>query len=565
MKPMLSLIALGVALPIAVLADSALERVLKNAPDDAALVFALPSIDRFVEGVVAFGKAIGVDELADFDVDQFLEAFDDAGFPAEFLDQIDTAAAFALTLRPDSDGPLCVLVVTDPKVFDAAALETIQSSLREAGQPTLVRLRNGCLIIGDDESDVAAALEAKGELVERFGAATRGLLDEPRVLFYVNVPEWNEVIDEGLQFAESTIQMIMQMAGPQAEAGLEVWKVMFAATRQAARETRIVVAAGVIDADGLRVHDRATFTPDGVVGTYLKNLRKTKGNLLRGLPDDNTAIAFGCEWSLPKGTETLSEKMFRTMLDMSEIQDKLEPEELANALKLVASVYGRLTGYNIAMSVGRDSQGMLVSGMYFSSDPKAVMKDMGGLFECSSKCMGIIAADMAMDLQRTRETIGTVQVDVYQFDSADAMTQQLMVGLYGESPRVFYAPHEGGVLHALGSADDARRRMGAALSGNVPELTANRHIVTAVKELSPDPQIACFADLPNLMELLMGAARASGAPIPNIKFPKTDSAYAAFGVYLKPDSLRAELFIPASAVKTAVKTVKMLSGHKEPS
>ncbi len=565
MKPMLSLIALGVALPIAVLADSALERVLKNAPDDAALVFALPSIDRFVEGVVAFGKAIGVDELSDFDVDQFLEAFDDAGFPAEFLDQIDTAAAFALTLRPDSDGPLCVLVVTDPKVFDAAALETIQSSLREAGQPTLVRLRNGCLIIGDDESDVAAALEAKGELVERFGAATRGLLDEPRVLFYVNVPEWNEVIGEGLQFAESMLQMGMQMAGPQAEAGLKFWKMTFAATRMAVQESRTYAVAGVIDADGLRVHDRATFDPDGAIGAYLKSVRKTKGNLLRGLPDDNTAIAFGCEWSVPEGTETLSEKIFKRMLELSDMQDKLEPGELASALKLAASVYRRLTGYNAAVSVGPDSKGMLISGMYFSSDAKAVMKDMGGLFECSSRCMSVFAADVAMNLQRTRETIGAVQADVYQFDSDDETLQEMMEGLYGESPRFFVAPHKEGLLHAIGSASNARLRMGAALSGNAPELTTNRHIVAAVKALSPDPQIACFVDLPNLMELLMGAARASGVPIPSIKFPKTDSAYAAFGVYLKPDSLRAELFIPASAVKTAVKTVKMLSGHKEPS
>lgn len=565
MKPVLSLFAFGVALPIVVLADSAVERVLKNAPDDAALVLAIPSIDRFVEGVVAFGKAIGVDELADFDVDQLLEPLDDAGFPAEFLDQIDTAAAFVLTLRPDSDSPLCVFVVTDPKVFDAAALQTIQSSLHESGQRTLVRIRNGCLIIGNDKSDVAAALEAKGELVERFGAATRGLLDEPRVLFYVNVPEWNEVIGEGLQFAESMLQMSMQMAGPQAEAGLRFWKMMFAATRMAVRETRIYAAAGAIDADGLRVHDRATFAPDGIVGAYLKRVRKTKGNLLRGLPDDNTAIAFGCEWSVPQGTETLSEKMFKKMLEMPEIQDQLEPEELASALKLAASVYGRLTGYNAAVSVGPDSKGMLVTGMYFSSDPQAVMKDMGGLFECSSKCMGVFAADVAINLQRTRETIGTVQVDVYQFDSDDTTTQEMMEGLYGESPRFFVAPHKQGLLHAIGSAGNARRRIGEALNGNASDLIANREMVTAVKALSPDPQIACFVDLPKLMELGMGMARASGAPIPDIKFPKTESAFAAFGMYLEPDSLRAELFIPASAARTAVKTVRALSGHKEPS
>ena len=316
MRSLLLLAGFGLAFSMPAAGQpSPLDNVLKHVPDDAALVLVIPDTDKLVAGLAAFGKAIDVEDLATIDKQELIEELQESELFETVAEVLGSVETFALALGPSHEEPLAILSVRDPH---AVAMFKMAIEVEEAAAPEsrdeFAKVVGNVVIWGTDEQFVEAAAAASGKLAARMRKDLGSLGAGNNVLLWIDVPAWKAQIDQAMTMAEGLLQMGMAMAGPEAEAGMGLWKWVLDSCRTFVNETLVYGAAVRIGADGVFGADVAKFAADGKVAGYLKKARKSQADLLRGLPDERAAVIFGCEWMLPEGTETLSEIALKAIL-----------------------------------------------------------------------------------------------------------------------------------------------------------------------------------------------------------------------------------------------------------
>jgi hypothetical protein len=558
MRSLLLLAGFGLAFSMPAAGQSSpLDNVLKHVPDDAALVIVTPDTDKLVAGLAAFGKAIGVEELATIDKQELIEELQDSELFETMAEVLASIETFALALGPSHDEPLAILSARDPDALASlkTAIEALEAAAPES-RDEFAKVVGNVVIWGADEQFVQAAATAGGKVAARMRKELGSLGTGNDVLLWIDVPAWKAQIDQAMTMAENIMQMGMAMAGPEAEAGMGLWKWIFDSCRTLVNETEVYGAAVRIGADGVFGADVARFKADGEIAGYLKKARKSQADLLRGLPDERAAIIFGCEWMLPEGTETLSEMMLKAILAGPMAETQPAAQERAAEIKRAIAAYGQLSGYNAAGMFAAGCKGLSAAGLYMTKNPKLLMQNIQALTELTTQMMGAFAPGVSVEVTRRQETVEAVLADVYTFvfETEDEQVGDMLSAMYGESLTLYFAPHPEGVLYAQGPAETAREQMSKLLAGG-GKLSKNQDVAAALKTISPNPQMCLLVDPARVFGWAMGLAGATGGPIPDIHLPEK-TPYVAFGFYLERDTVRAELWVPSPTIKAVAEAIE---------
>ncbi|MFH1747346.1 MAG: hypothetical protein ABIG44_09920, partial [Planctomycetota bacterium] len=212
------------AVPLTAVATEPANQLLAHVPDGAGLVVVCSSLDKLVTGLSAFGREIGVDELAELHNQKLLEEF-------EVLDQdrgIDTGGPLLLAQYPYGTSPLVMVVAKDIELWknrvSAKPLEDRIFRAETSGEPLFAGIAGNVLIIGDDLTSVRAALRADGQLANRFHKQADAVLARNDIVVYVELSTWRPMIETGVMAASTYMQMGMAMSGQADEAVLNMWK-----------------------------------------------------------------------------------------------------------------------------------------------------------------------------------------------------------------------------------------------------------------------------------------------------------------------------------------------------
>lgn len=101
------------------------------------------------------------------------------------------------------------------------------------------------------------------------------------------------------------------------------------------------------------------------------------------------------------------------------------------------------------------------------------------------------------------------------------------------------------------------------LAGPAGKLLDDPRVAAAGAALSPNPQLYMLLDPARFIRFGAGMARTAGAATCPVDLPDQPAAFIAAGLYLQPDQIRAELFIPAEPVKLLTKALKALKAAGE--
>ncbi|MCK4341081.1 MAG: hypothetical protein KAY37_05080 [Phycisphaerae bacterium] len=567
MRPLITLTAVALIWPLTVAAQSpaakparippGLERVLKYVPDDTHLIVVVPSFDRLVAGISDFGKAIGVEDMAAITALEILE--EPFGENAAALN---SAGAFVLAISAEDEEPLLIA--------SFSTLEQLASTTQPTELPAGARLfelaDKGYVAVGKDnvgifareKSELRRALESGGTFTRRFMEQNADLLARRQVVLHIDVPAWNDILERHLDMIAQGAYMGMAVAGPEAEAGIQIWKWIFEQVRSLVSEVQTYALALRVDSRGVFVQDRATFKPGGELARYLKRVHKPKRDLLRGLPAGAGAVVFASEWELPPGVEGLNEAMIKAMLGMEALKEQIGSENFEAALEMSIAAQRKMSGYNCVFGRAADGKCLCFSGLYLTDEGEAVQRDTRMAFEKCPEMMNMWGTFSSATLRSESEQVGAVKADVFCFEvEADESRAQVMMQMfYGEDSAMYLAPHPEGVAYALGPRDDARRLLTQLLSAEGPPLSRDKRVVALFKTLSPDPQFCMLVDVPRCFEILTAVAREVGLPISAVKAADRPTPLAGFTFYLEPQVMRGELFVPSEPIKVLLKAIE---------
>ena len=113
----LSLLLLVIVSSCAALAGAPAERLLARVPDDAALVVLVPSVEKLVSGIAAFGKSVGVDDLADMDTQGLVGGLS----LVDEVEGLSIGGPLLLAMSPSRNEPLLMCLVKDGEAWRGAA------------------------------------------------------------------------------------------------------------------------------------------------------------------------------------------------------------------------------------------------------------------------------------------------------------------------------------------------------------------------------------------------------------------------------------------------------------
>jgi hypothetical protein len=543
--------------------EPGLERVLRHIPDDTHLLLLVPRIDQFATGVAAFGKASGLRELAEFT-------------PRSALDDLLGKSAAAI----DSAGPLAiVLSATDDEPLLIAALNA-DSAWQGATQPA--RLRDGVLvyefgterfvatttdgvaIFAREKCELRRAVEASGKFVARLtpdlssGGARQMLL-------HIDVPAWRELVGTQVTVLMQCMAMGMAASDPDAEIALRVWTWAIGQAKKVLAEAQELRVTLHVDADGVFLQERVTFNPDGCVAGYLKQVPRSKHDLLRGLPTGGVDIVLAYEWEEPAGAEGWNASLSRAMFEIESLRQKVGPEKLETVIQRSIEMNQKVSGVSMMFGFGTDSKGLAYSGLYLTADARSVQRDLRSICELTPELMNAWGTfPLAMSPQEP-ETVAGVAADVYRFsfEAEGKPSQTMLQAVYGKDASLYMAPHPAGLAFAFGQRDEARTTLTRLLATDAPPLNRDARVTALLKRFAPEPQLCLLVDLPRIAKGILGLVERAGVPVPQIAISDRPTSLAGLTFYLEPAAVRAELFVPAEPVRVLRESAKDLGDVAE--
>lgn len=557
--------ALLLCVPMTAVAKSPVDAVLKQVPEDAALVVVIPDFQKFTSSLVAFGGAAGIDQLAEMDGPGLMSKMLDG-----HVEGLDLRGAFVLAMKPGQKDVLLIGTVSNPDLWKKAAkaedVDEDVAAFRMHGERWYAGGVGNVGILAKREATLRAALTSDGRFRKRFAPHGERMLKDNQLVVWADVAAWRPLAEGVVTMADGFMQMAVAMSDPKAQGGAAMSKWFFEQARLAVRES-LVYGAGIrCSAEGVFGQDLLTVQPDGEIARYLGKVRKSKTDLLRGLPVDPGMLVFATEWLLPRGTRTFSEAVLNAMLETEQGRELAQDKKTKSGLDAAVRLYRQINGYSGVIDQAKDG-GFVVAGLYLTENPLAAIKDletalgtmMGG------KLMATMSSQFSMDVTHSTERIRGSDADVYAF-SFQAQNEEIKKALnlvYGEHTRFYVARHADGVAYAMGPGDVGRDMMAGMLHRDGPNLPTNDRIVAARKAIAPDPQICVFLDLSKLARFGMTMwQKVGGGPVPPSELLEKHAPLIPFGIYLDRTAMRTEAFVPAASVRRVIDSLRQ-SGNGE--
>ena len=535
--------------------------VLKYVPDDTSLVAVVPNLDGLAGGVAAFGKAIGVPDVADVNARELLSDLLGKGAQA-----LNTSGAFVVALSATHEEPLILALLTSDESWKSTTQPTTLRDnvlLYEFGADRyVVAATGGVAIFAREKSELPRALDASGRFAERFAKEAGRLVGQRQVVCYVDVSAWNDQIEAQMAKLVQGMYMGMAAAGPQAEIGIQLWSWMLERFKKTVLETQTLVVTLRVDGQGVFLDSRVSFQPDSTLSRFLKQVVRPKRDLLRGLPAGETPVVIAFDWENAPGTETFNEALAKALLGMESLKEKIGADKLAVVIQKSVEMNRKVPGSSVAFAFSPAGQGLLYWGLYLTPEPGPVQGHMRAICELTPELMSAWGTLPTALRAQQPERFDRVAADVYQFDlGAESRPRQPMLEiLYGNNPTFYMAPHPDGVAYAFGPQADAHDKLAQLLDPNAPRLDRDPRVAALFKTLAPEPQFCVLVDIPALAQSMAGMIEQFGVPFPPLELGAQKTPLAGLTFYLEPEDMRGELFVPAEPIQALIKVVEGLEG-----
>ncbi|MBL8878285.1 MAG: hypothetical protein JNG88_04115 [Phycisphaerales bacterium] len=563
MKRCFWLIGLVLSASAIALADSSLERVLKRVPDDTGAIVIIPSLESLNKGFTSFGKAIGVEDLANFDAIKNMDFEDEIGKAASEV--VDIKGAFVLTMTIDAEQGVAIVELTDVSQVEKTEGATkgddgVYTIKREFGEKYFA-IDGKLAIFANDKSVVQSALKSQGKFGETVSKTTGPLLEKSQGLIYVDAVAMKSKFDEGFASFEAMAPMMAAMMGPQGASAGSAITFLVSEIKSIAADSRAWVFAGRLGTDGFGITAHAAFKPDSKTAAYMKDVKPGKGNILASLPDERSLFTMAYDFVAPAHSESISEKLAKVMIPEMKFDDPSERERLEAAVKRSVESAKAITGMSMAFTMTPEKK-ILTSGVMQTADSGLVMKNFEAANEMSqlmSKAFG--GGAMKWTVATAKESIGGAEAVVsnIELQSDDPNVTQMLEMMYGGAKMTSIAAvAKDAVVYASGSADAAKAQVEKLLKQKGPGLSGNSEVKAALATISPKPQGVVLVDLAQAFEWGMGIAGSMGMPIPPAKLDPAAKALAAFAVYMEPESARMELSVPSQTLKALMDAMKKM-------
>lgn len=528
-------------------------------PDNTSLVLYIPSPDKLAHGIAEFGKAIGVDDLAEMDTATLLEDVDVLGD----LSGVNTAAPMVLSFTRESDWLLCCTLSDEKEFRNSVKPEDVEDGeLLIRGTLSgrcFAAIRDHVLVVSfGNRSVLKAALKSDGKSGERFFDHARSMADNAAAVFWVDGPALRTRIAEPLNSFEQKIRIGAGLMGSEAEAAVGFWSFTLDHIRRLVGDLDNYVAAIQLDKEGVRVQDRARFRKDTDTARYLERAKATSGDALRGLVDGPFAMAFCAEWESPD-QESFYDRFIRSMVSIETLEKKVGKDKVEAALRTMTEMHKQVRGSAGLIRFDESSQSMHILQALYVDKPQELREKLRHCFELSPELMSLASGGPGFTVQQDLKSLsietksGTIQADSYNFKtrSDDPQLDRFLEMLFGVDSATIVVPLERHLLVVLAPASQARADIERSLSG-APPLRSNPRVSAALDKLAKNPQACALLDPRPLVSFAMRAAGTFGLPTPTLEFGNQTPGLIAAGIYLEPQSTHIELWVPSDAIHSVV-------------
>lgn len=539
-------------------ADTSVQALLKHVPAKSQVVVVIPSIEKFVKGAQAFGKAAAVEDMEKVTAEELFQMQLGAAF-----EHMNTSAPVVFAGRFDDDQPIFICVMKE-----GGAIEKLEGSKKDengiisfdGGMGTSYAGIDGEIaMIGVSAEQVSGAVKADGKHGEAIGKSFGKLLEKNQVLVYLDPVESKSQIDQGLTELESSAEG-MAAGGPQAAGGAAMIKWMTDSVRYMVGESQAWVIAARLGESGASVDASLQAKSEGKLATYLKGMKKSEVDLLATMPDEKTGMVFGYDWTPPSGSESITEQFMRALLKGMPEGDAAKKEELEKMMKQATEFAKLTTGSTFSLAFSPDKK-LLCSGAYIGRDAKALSAAHEKLAAAQQAMTQAMAQGVDVKVDSSKEKIGSVEASVLKmsFNAEDPVMKEMFDAMYGAGMTFIAGPSPVGLTFAFGPDTPARELFGKLGDGKGPGLGGNAEVKKAMSTISARPAGFALIDLLLLFDFGMTALRAAGMPVPEMKLPQGAPNFVACGLFFDPETVRIEMNVPAAAVKSVVEAFNAMS------
>ncbi len=567
MKRVLTSLGLALLATLAARAEVPVTRLFAHVPAEAALVVAVPNLDRLASSLAEFGRQIEVEKLAGLDSRGLLKQLE----LLEGTEGLDTAGPWVLALTPGCTSALVLCTARDPETWRQGATpepgETGLYRVRLFGEETLAALESDVVMICDDVVTLRAALQGSNRFEERFGPRPAQWCATHQLVVGLHVPAWAPLLVPALNAAQSAVGMAMAVGKPQPDISIQsvVW--LFDMAREVLGQLEQYSLGVRIDATGITWQDAAVCRADGSIADYLGKVRRTQNEPLRGLPNEDFLFVFASDWERPAGLPSLSTKLMDSLLRSDALKERVATEQFQRAYRAALEVQEHIRGFNLAMVTSPPPEQFLAfSSIQFTSEPQRVLENMRCAYELDPALLGAFGLGDNIAVRCGAERIGPTEAYTFEmsFGHADPDSRRLFEAMYGPAMLTCTAMHPLGVVTTAGSGNVARTRLVHLVKGDAAPLAGNLRVIAARSAIAPHPQVLILVDVPRFFNFAVRMGHASGAPMPPVRCDAPGTALVSYGGYFEERTLRSEIFIPAEPVRELVKTVRALECEDTP-
>ena len=541
--------------------ESDVARLLSHVPADTHLLLIVPNVKQLVDGINAFGRSADIGFLEDLQVATLLE--DSLG---DALSVVREAGPAALALSAERQEPLIFATVNHDQPWkvggDANRLDDLPYCEFKEGC-CAVLFDDRVAVFGRDKAELRRALSGASVFPERLGPYAQQALASDQLVFWADLPAWRPLIQQSLGFVAQTMYMGLAAAGPDAEMTIGLYRSVFEHLENMLDEATTYSAAVRVDESGIRARDRFGFRPGGSVAAYLAGVKRSERNLLRGLPAGG-AIIFACEWQGPDGTESLNDVFLDALTHVPAFRERVSPEVLQGALANNREMNRYLQGFSGVIAPAPDGDCLLFSGHYLSSDVLAMREHIRRGFEEYPEVMcawGVVPnAELAPEKQR----VENADIDVYDFafKQPGAQMDPMIHAMYGDECTMVLVQAGESLAYAMGARSDAMQAARRLARGEVSPMKDDDRVVALFDQLTPNPQFCLLVDLPRTLEMMSGLLQRAGMPIPAVDAGPQQHPLAGLTAYIGPDALRAELYVPAKAIRAFLAEIEEIDARE---
>lgn len=534
-------------------ADTSVQALLKHVPAKSQIVVVIPSIEKFVKGAQAFGKAAAVEDMEKVTAEELFQQQLGAAF-----EHMNTSGPVVFAGRFDDDQPILICVMKE-----AGAIEKLEGSKKDesgvvsfdGGMGTSYAGMDGEIaMIGVSAEQVGGAVKADGKAGDAVAKSLGKLIEKNQVLVYLDPAESKGQIDEGLTELESSAEGLAA-GGPQAAGGAAMIKWMADSVRYMVGESQAWVIAARLGETGASVDASLHAKSEGKLATYLKGVKKSEVDLLATMPDSRAGMVFGYDWTPPSGSESITEQFMRAVLKGMPEGDAARKEDLEKVMKQATDFAKLTTGSTVSLAFSSDKK-MLCSGAYIGRDAKALADALEKLAAVQQAMTQAMAQGVEVKVDSSKEKVGSVEASVMKmsFNAEDPAMKQVFDAMYGAGMTFIAGPSPTGLMFSFGQDTPARELFGKLGDGKGPGLGGNADVKKAMSAISARPAGFALFDLMVLVDFAMSALRAAGMPVPEVKPSQGAPNFVACGLFFDPEAVRIELNVPAAAVKSVVET-----------